>query len=310
MGLKILKTGSFLPESIIENSYFEKYLDTSDEWIKKRTGIEKRRISKDIDVCDLSKKAVEDLNLSDEEKSKIKLVIVSSLSADYIMPSISSNICGHLNLHKEILAFDLNMACTGFVGASILAEKYLEKDEYAIVVGTEVLSKYMDFNNRENAILFGDGSGAVLYKKIVDNFSCDSGTLYSKDLSLIGKSLDKESSFIEMNGKNVYRFTMEYVPESIRKTIEMSSYSEDEIDYFVLHQANMRIIKGIAKRFGGIEKYFTNLNKFGNTSSATIPICLDEMNKKNLLKENQKLLLSGFGGGLNYSTCIVLSGGK
>lgn len=308
MGLKILKTSSYLPENIVDNFYFESYLDTSDQWIKKRTGIERRRISKDEDVLDLTIKAVEKLSLNKELKN-LKLIIVASLSSESIMPNISSSVAGYLG-KEDVMAFDINMACTGFVGASIIAEKYLKENEYALVIASEVLSKYMDFNNRDNAILFGDGCGAVLYEKISDDFYYDNGTIYSKDLSLTGKSINKDETFIEMNGKNVYRFTMEYVPKSIKNVIDKSIYTENEIDYFVLHQANKRIIDGISKRFGSSEKYYVNLNEYGNTSSATIPICLDEMNKKNLLKENNNILLSGFGAGLNYATCIVLSGGN
>lgn len=309
MGLKLIKTGSYLPDNKVSNKYFEEYLDTTDEWIKKRTGIENRYISKNEDVLDLSIKSVKNLKLDKFDLEKIKLIIVSSLSADYIMPSISSAIAGFLNI-QNVFAFDINMACTGFVGASILAEKYLNEGDYAVVIASEVLSKYTDFSNRESAILFGDGSACVLYKKTSDEFYYDNGTVYSKDLSLIGKSLNKEETFINMNGKNVYRFTMEYIPKSINKTIEKSKYNVSDLDYFVLHQANKRIIEGISKRFGSIDKYYLNLNRYANTSSATIPICLDEMNKKNLLNNNKKIILSGFGGGLNYATCIILSGGN
>lgn len=309
MGLSILKSGRYLPDNKVTNDYFEKYLDTSDEWIKKRTGIEARRISKSEDARSLAILAVKNLNLSEKDIEKIKLVIVTSLSQDYLMPSISSFIVGEFNISKKSMCFDMNIACTGFANASVLAEKYLENEEYALIVSTEVLSKYTDFNNRENAILFGDGSGAVLYKKNNEEFFYDNGSVFSEDLKLIGKSLEEKSSFIEMNGKNVYRFTMEYVPKSIKRTIEKSGLDISDIDYFILHQANIRIIEGIAKRIGGIEKYYSNLKDYGNTSSATIPICISEMFDKNILKENQKVLLCGFGGGLSYCTCIVNIGG-
>lgn len=309
MGLSILKSGKYLPDNEVTNDYFEKYLDTSDIWIRKRTGIESRRISKNLDVKSLSILAVKNLELSKEDIEKIKLVIVTSLSEDYLMPSISSFIVGEFNINNKAMAFDMNIACTGFVSATVLAEKYLNNEEYALIVSAEVLSKYTDFNNRENAILFGDGAGAVLYEKNNEEFFYDNGSIFSKDLHLVGKSIERESSFIEMNGKNIYRFTMEYVPKSIEKTIEKSGIDISNIDYFILHQANIRIIEGIAKRVGGIEKYYSNLKYYGNTSSATIPICISEIFEKNMFKKNQKVLLSGFGGGLSYCTCIVNIGG-
>lgn len=308
MGLKIINTGSFLPDQEVDNFYFENYLDTDNEWIVKRTGIEKRRISTNCDVREMSIESVRKMNLTENEIKKIKLIIVTTLSADYIMPSVSSSVAGYLS-KQDVLAFDLNMACTGFAGASLIAEKYIEDGDYALIVSTEVLSKFVDFNNRNSAILFGDGSGAVLYEKTSEKFFSDNGTVFSEDLLLVGKSLNRESTFIEMDGKNVYRFTMEYIPKSILKTIEKSDLNEDDIDFFILHQANIRIIEGISKRIGKREKYYTNLNRLGNTSSATIPICLDEMKRKNLLN-NKKILLSGFGGGLNYATCIVETGGE
>lgn len=307
MGLKIVKTSSLIPENTVDNKYFEKYLDTDSDWIMKRTGIENRRISKDKDASDYIEELVLNLDFSEEEKSKIDIVIVTSLSSDYLMPSLASRAAGFLKLRENVFTMDMNMACTGFAGASIMAEKFLQYGRYALIISCEILSKYTDFNNRNTAILFGDASACVLYEKTEEEMFSDYGTVFSEDLKIISKSNNKESTFIEMNGKNIYRFTMKYVPESIEKTLKKSNIKDSEIDYYILHQANIRIIEGISRRFGNIDKYYINLNRFGNTSSATIPLCLDEMNKNNLLKD-KKILLSAFGGGLNYATCIISGG--
>lgn len=302
MGLKILKAAKADIYNSLSNKYFESILDTSDEWIKKRTGIEFRKISDDS-TSEIAKKSVDNLNLSTDEKKRIKLIIVSTVSPDYITPNISSIIHGHLKLPTDVFCMDINMACAGFVGACINAEKFLKKDELALIIGAEILTKYTNYSDRSSAILFGDGSGAVLFEKNSEEFYCDYRTIGNNfDLEIKSNKFGGNQC-IKMNGKEVFKFVIEQIPMSIISVLEKSKLSKEDIDFFVLHQANERMKNFIAKEFCE-EKFYSNIKDYGNTSSASIPIALSELYEKNLLKD-KKIIISGFGGGLIFGTAYI-----
>ncbi|WP_164845554.1 3-oxoacyl-ACP synthase III family protein [Anaerosphaera multitolerans] len=298
--MKFVKAGHYNSKNAVKNSFFESYLDTSDEWIVQRTGIE-TRYWEDSDVKDMSVESVKKLNLTSGEIEKVKVIIVATLSQDYIMPSISSIIQREFQFGEDVFALDINMACTGFVGGAIVAHQMLREGEYALIVGAEKLSKLVDKGDRSTVMLFGDGAGAVLFEKNLKPFYYDNGTMGSDDLKLLRGDDEK----IYMHGQNIYKFALDIVPKSLKNILEKSSTKPEEIDYFVLHQANLRIIKAVSKKIGGLEKYYTNLQRYGNTSSASVPICLGEMYEKEMFREGQKMLLFGFGGGLTFAGAIV-----
>lgn len=189
------------------------------------------------------------------------------------------------------------MACSGFVGASILCETYLKENELALVIGAEKLSDFTDMADRSTAIIFADGAGAVLYKKDSSKFYKDLGTIFdSKNLTL------KRNSYLKMNGREVFKFAINEVPKSIKKLLQESGLKDEDIDIFLLHQANERIKNSVEKHFKGY--FYSNIETMGNTSSASVAMSLGDLYEKNILKD-KKILLCGFGGGLNYQTCIV-----
>lgn len=305
MGLKFLSFSSYLPENIVKNEDFEKYLDTSDEWISSRTGIKERRFTINEDTSQLAYNAASKLNILDKEK--IDMVLVATFTADKSMPTIASGVQNLLNLKEDIFTSDINMACSGFVAALNLAERFLENGRQAIVIGAEVISKYLDKNDRNTVVLFGDGAGAVLVEKNNKNSYFVSGTRTSDDtLNLSYKNIKNKDSIVEMKGKEVFRFATEIVPKTITDLLEKSNLDIEDIDEIILHQANYRIIHYVAKKMNmDLEKFYMNMDKYGNTSAATIPIVLNEMNEKGLLKEGQNVIMVGFGAGLCWAGTLM-----
>ncbi|MGO1580682.1 MAG: ketoacyl-ACP synthase III [Peptoniphilaceae bacterium] len=299
MGLKIIDISGYIPERKVNNKYFEDYLDTSDDWIRKRTGIKERRFSH-IGVSEMLKLAADKLKTDfTKEKDKLKLVLTATISADYIMPSISSIIHKHLNLNENVFCADVNMACSGYVGILIMAEAMLEVGDYAICIGAERLSEITDFNDRSTAILFGDGAFITLVEKIDEEFIKISGTIMSHDLGL------ERNNKVKMNGKEIYRFATSKMPVIVKEIIRKSNMDIDEIGHIVLHQANLKIIESVYKKTDYKNKYYYNVDRFGNTSSASIGLCLNEMREKLMLKKGENVVLLAFGGGLTYAGVIV-----
>lgn len=294
MGLIIKKVARVELKNSYDNFYFEDRLDTSNEWIVKRTGIERRFFS-DMPLSEMATKAVKNLRLTEEEIDRIKLLIVSTVGGDFIVPSISAVVHKNLNLNKEMLSLDMNMACAGFVGGTIIAEPFLKKGDMAIVVGAEKLSDFTNFKDRNTAIIFADGAGAVLYEKDDEPFYKDVGTI-GDDKNLL---LTRDEGFLKMEGREIFKFAIDEIPKSIKRVLEKSGM---DVDLFVLHQANERIKMSIEKHFKGT--FYSNIKNFANTSSASIPMALFDLQEKDELR-NKKIVLSGFGGGLNYGSCIV-----
>ncbi|QQK08146.1 beta-ketoacyl-ACP synthase 3 [Miniphocaeibacter halophilus] len=305
MGLKILETSSYLPEEIITNDDFAKYLETSDEWISSRTGIRERRISRVEDTSQLAYSAVKNLNIKDKEK--IDMVLVATFTADKSMPNISSGVQGLLGLKENIFAVDFNMACSGFVAGLNLIEKFLDEGRQAILIGAEVISKYLDKYDRNTVVLFGDGAGAVLIEKNSSKQCFESGVRSNDEcLTLNYKGLEEVREFIGMKGKEVFRFAVEIVPLTITNLLKENNLDINSIDHVICHQANYRILNSVSKKTKiPIEKFFMNLDKYGNTSASSIPIALDEMNKKGILKRGEKIILVGFGAGLSWTGTLM-----
>lgn len=326
---RIIGTGSCLPSNVVTNDDLSKIMDTSDEWIASRTGIRERRLAKEETTAfmavEASKKALENANISAEE---IDLIIVGTITGDYVTPSTSCEVQAELGAEKAV-AFDVNAACSGFMFALHTAYVYLQMGIYktALIIGAETLSKIMDWNDRSTCVLFGDGAGAAVVRAYTDGEGTESGNV-SKGLLAFEQGSDGakgkvlscrdrvnnnplihnpfEPDYITMDGQEVYKFAVNTVPASIIKALEESGIKAEDIKYFVLHQANIRIIQSVAKRLKvSEEKFPLSLDHCGNISAASVPILLDEMNREGLLRAGDKIVMSGFGAGLTWGTSIV-----
>lgn len=312
MFVKIAGTGSFLPKRVVDNFEIARMVDTSDEWIQTRTGIRTRHIATDETVADMAteaaKRAVENAGVAPEE---IDLIIVSTVSAEQSLPCVACEVQKALGA-KGAAALDVNSACSGFITGYQMAAGQMKAGlvKTALVIGSECLSNYVDWTDRGTCILFGDGAGAAVLKadcspeKLMvpcvlhadgskgDSLTCSIGP---------GKNKVPYDEYYRMDGRAIFKFAVKKVPEVIHEILDLSGHTVEEIDYFVLHQANKRIIDAIAKRLHQDERKFPmNIMDNGNISSACIPMLLDNMNREGLLKPGMKLVLAGFGAGLTW----------
>lgn len=307
--IKIIGSGSALPENIVTNKDLEKIVDTNDEWIVERTGISERRRSTDDTVVSLAtkacQKALESANVKPEE---VELIIVATCSAEEYLPCCACSVQKNIGA-VNAFGFDLNAACSGFLFALSTAKAYIASGMYknALIVGSEVLSKMVDWKDRSTCILFGDGAGALMLEKSDDSkgiISISQGNDGFKGDVLSCKIGAEE--YITMDGQAVYRFATRTVPKSIKEALEKANLEAKDIDYFFLHQANIRILESISKQLGvEMSKIPSNLKYVGNTSSAAIPILYDEFVSKNPIKPGSKIVMSGFGAGLTYGACVI-----
>ncbi|MBQ9134854.1 MAG: ketoacyl-ACP synthase III [Lachnospiraceae bacterium] len=318
MTIRIAGTGSAFPKTVVTNDDLAKVMDTSDEWISSRTGIKERRIAKDETTAGMAaeaaRAALKDAGMTAQE---VDLIIVGTLSADHFTPSCACEIQAELGAVNAV-AFDINAACSGFMFSLHTAYAYLQSGLYknALVLGAETLSKIMDWEDRSTCVLFGDGAGAVVVRREEEGiFVFDQGSdgVKGKVLSCKARLVNNllvqqghEPDYVHMDGQEVYKFAVSTVPASINKVLEKAGVSADEVAYFVLHQANIRILQSVAKRLKVSEdKFPIILDRSGNVSAATVPLLLDDMNKKGMLKRGDKIVLSGFGGGLTWGTALI-----
>lgn len=319
MSVKIIGTGSALPENQVFNTDLEKMMDTSDEWIRERTGIVSRHISAGETVAELAGKAcVRALDNAGYAPEQIDLLLVATCSPERAVPSVACQVQSSIGAENAV-AMDLNAACAGFLFALHTAFAYVEAGIYknALIVGAEVLSKILDWNDRGTCILFGDGAGAVVVERTEkggvlgfvqhsdgkkgDVLQCD-----TRELKNPYVSVPMESPFVRMDGREVFAFAVRQVPAGIQEALEKTGKRKEDVDLFILHQANRRIIEGIAKRLTvDIERFPVNLDRVGNMSSAAIPVLLDELNRQGALKRGMTLVLSGFGAGLTWGACVL-----
>lgn len=318
---RIVDTGMYVPDKILTNDDLEKMVDTSDEWIYSRTGIKERRISS-FATSVLGLKAVNDLLTKiNKNPLDIDLIVFCTISPDNNTPSCSCLVQKHIGA-KNATAFDINAACTGFIYGLVLADSLIKTGKYknAIVIGSEVLSKLINWKDRNTCVLFGDGAGAVFIEAtldintgIIDTYTRSIG---EKSDSLISRSIPVSNfmventeeiyPYIEMDGREVFKFAVSSIVESIEKLLKDNKLSIDDIKCIVPHQANIRIIEAAAQKLKiSVEKFFTNLHKYGNTSAASIPIALDEVNRFGNCKKGDLVILVGFGGGLTYGSILV-----
>ena len=306
MTTKIIGTGSYLPEHVVSNDDLAKLVDTSDEWIASRTGIRNRRIATKESGADMAAAAAEEaLKDAGMDGSEIDLILVATCSSDFQFPSTACLVQKAIHA-TNAAAFDLSAACSGFLFALHTAHAYICAGIYKniLLVGVEVLSKLIDWNDRSTCVLFGDGAGAAVvtaadhgmegFVQWSDGVSGEVLTCPGRKIENPWKENDSETEYIQMNGQEVFRFAVKKVPECIRQVTEKT---ETQIE---------RIIQSVAKRLGVPEEKFPmNMEQYGNTSAASIPILLDEMNKKGMLQPGQKIILSGFGAGLTWGAAQI-----
>lgn len=314
MTIKIAGTGSALPNKIMTNKDLEQLVETSDEWIRERTGICERRIAQGDTVASLAATACERALANAGKKAEdVDLILVATCSPEQLLPCAACQVQSIIGAQKAV-AFDLNAACSGFLFGLATAYSYITAGLYknALVVGSEVLSKIVDWTDRGTCILFGDGAGAV-YVEATEGpegfIGFAQGSDGSKGIVLsCNERTDnpEEDIYVHMDGREVYKFATRQVPKCIVEAVDRSQLSLEDIDLFVLHQANTRIIESIAKQLKqDISKFPVNLPRVGNMSSATIPVLLDELNRDGKLQKGQKIVLSGFGAGLTYGACVL-----
>lgn len=322
-GAKILGYGSYYPENIVDNNYLANIVDTSDEWITKRTGIKERRISSGETVAQMAAKACEEaMKKAKCKPEEIDLIIVATITPDSVCPSTACIVQDMLGC-KNATCFDISAACSGFVFSLITANALIKSGEYkkALVIGGEVLSRIMNWQDRNTCVLFGDGTGACVLgfseneNGILATYTGSDGTLGIKSLtagkavpsSEICKTIEEiKVDHIWMDGRGVFKFSVKMLPKVVSELLGKSGLSIEDIKYIVPHQANSRIVEEAARRLEcPIDKFFMNLEKVGNTSGGSIPIALAEMDNRNLLKKGDKIIIVGFGAGLTWGGVLI-----
>ena len=307
-GLKLLATGRCLPAAAVTNEDMRRYVDTSDEWITTRTGIRQRYFCAEGEnaltlACGAARQALADSGIPKEE---LGCVVCATVSADYATPSLSCLVQAELGLPEEIPVLDLNAACSGFLYAVAVARGLLAQNgkKYALIIGCEVLSRLMNMSDRSTCVLFGDGAGAAVFEAGPDfPFYALQGA--RGDKAILANGPGPLAPELSMDGRAVFRFAVEALPHCIRGIQDQSGLSLAEIDWVVCHQANERIIDHCVKKLKApAEKFYKNMARYGNTSAASIPIALDEMNRDGKLKPGQKILCVGFGGGLTWAAAL------
>jgi 3-oxoacyl-[acyl-carrier-protein] synthase III len=319
----ITGVGSYLPERVLTNSELEEIVETTDEWIKSMTGISERRIvSEDEATSDLgfraAQRALESAGLVPND---IDLIICSTITSDLPWPATACLIQNKLGANKAA-AFDVSAACSGFVYGLSIGMQFIQSGNYkrVLVIGAECLSRVLNWEDRNTCVLFGDGAGAVVLEEVESDLgilSFELGTEGSGVESLCVPSggskrpttlttIEEKSHYLTMAGKEVFKFAVKIMGESAVRTIEKAGLTKEDIDLLIPHQANIRIIEAAAKRLDlPMEKVMVNIDKYGNTSGASIPIALDEAIKEGKIQKGDNIVLVGFGAGLTWASAVI-----
>lgn len=319
MNTKIIGTGYDLPAFAADNNYLATLVDTSDEWIVERTGIRTRHLAKEETTTSMavnaSRQALERAGMQAED---VELLIVATISGDTETPSTACRVQAEIGANRAV-AFDINAACSGFLYGMHVAEAFIRSGIYrnALVIGAETLSKLIDWTDRSTCVLFGDGAGAAVLAAteetgIISQSIGSNGEKWEV-LECQGRPNEnplcekgQELKYMTMNGQEVFKFAVKTVPLCVEDAVEKADIGLDEVKYFLLHQANKRIIQSVAKRLGQPEEKFPmNLDQCGNTSAASLPILLAQMDEQGLLQKGDRLVLSGFGAGLTWGACLL-----
>ncbi len=319
----VLGTGHYAPEKIVTNADLEKMVDTSDEWIQTRTGIKQRHFaSEGMNTSDMCTKAAEQaLEMAHTSPEELDMIIVCTLTPDMTIPSTACIVQKNLGA-KNAAVFDLYAACSGFAYGSITASQYIQSGmcKKVLVIGAEILSRFMDFTDRNTCVLFGDGAGAAVFGVVPDGYGilgADMGAdgnggkflnIPSSGVAILptDEARKKHLTYIKMDGKEVYKFAVKVMGQTAEKALERAGLQHEDIDLLIPHQANIRIIKSAAKRLHlPMEKVFVNIDKYANTSGASIPIAMDEANRSGRMKRGDVVVLAGFGAGLTWAGLVM-----
>lgn len=316
MSFNIIGTGSALPSREVTNDELTRYFETSDEWIRTRTGICSRRVITDETLLSLAAKASENaLDNAGISPDNIDAVIVTTLRGDLISPSLSSLLAGKLEIPTSRV-FDVNMGCPGFIYGLDLCDALISsgKAKRVLCTSAESMTRLSDWSDRSSAILFGDGAGAVIAEAGEGLIELHTTLKSSAEHLYVGRNkstspfdvTERLEPFVKMNGQEIYRFAVETVWSELSSMLERNSLNTSDIKAFILHQANMRIINAIRTRSGAEESRFPhNIERTGNTSSASVPILLDEVNRSGGLSDGDLIIMSAFGSGLSTATALL-----
>lgn len=317
MDFKIIGTGSYTPENTVTNDDLAKFLDTSDEWITQRVGVRTRKVSTGETAADFALKAAQRaLEMSGVNAKDLDLIIAASLSSDMTCPTVAGIV--QAKLGASCPAFDINSACSGFLFALDTAAGFFARGtvKTALVIGAERISKILDWTDRNTAVIFGDGAGAAVLESAENGYLAS--TLFTqggddvikipsfRGMSPYFKGLQEDVPYIHMNGQETFKFAVNVMCRDINIVLEKANLNINDIKYFIPHQANMRILRFAEKKLNiAPSKVFVNLEHYGNTSAASVPLALDELNRSGGLTKGDLVLLSAFGGGLSSAACIL-----
>ena len=320
---RIIGTGSSLPKKVVLNKDFEAVVDTSDAWIFERTGIRERRMASDDETSSTFayRAALNALEMAGTDADQLDMIIVGTVTPDMPMPSVACQVQKRLKA-SQAAALDLSAGCTGFLYALSVADAFIKAGAYKkiLVIGAETFSRFTDYQDRTTCVLFGDGAGAIVLaaeqgeRGILSTHLYADGA-YTDSLWIPGggslypashDSIEKRRHFLKMDGHKVFKVAVKYLEEAALSALEENNFTGDDVDLLISHQANVRIINAIAKRLKlPPEKVFINIEKYGNTSSASVPIALDEANRQHRLKKNDLLLLDAFGAGFTWGSALI-----
>ncbi len=322
MRSQILGTGSYIPSRILTNADLEKMVETSDSWIVERTGIRERRLAAPDEACsDLASKAAQKaLAQAGLQATQLDLIIVGTCTGDAPLPSTACLVQQRIGATRAA-AFDLNAACCGFVYSLALADSYIKTGlKYVLVIGAEVMSSITDWTDRNTCVLFGDGAGAVIVGKAIG----DEGILsihlhgdgdHAELIQVPGggsrypaseQTMKEKLQFVKMKGNETFKVAVKTMEEAVKEALTFNSRTIDDVDVFVPHQANIRILKAVAQRLKfPLEKTVVNLDRFGNTSAASIPLALDEAVVAGRIRSGDLVLLAAFGAGLTWASGLI-----
>jgi 3-oxoacyl-[acyl-carrier-protein] synthase-3 len=316
---RIQGTGSYVPDRVVTNDDLATIVDTSDEWIRTRTGIERRHIVTDQYTIDLAEQAaLRAIEAAKIKPSAIDLVVVATVTPDHYFPGVSQLLQKRLGL-GPIMAFDINAACSGFLYALQIADKMIKSGAYhhALIVGAETLTRLTDWSDRNTCVLFGDAAGAMIVSHsdeegiqdvIVGSDGDDEGYLICDNVELKDPATNAKSvqDHIHMNGREVFKFATRIMPQMVRDLMERNDLDLDALDHIIAHQANARIIDKAARDLGyPSEKMFLNIQEYGNTSAASVPLAIDEAVRNGILERGQTFVTVAFGGGFTWGGALI-----
>lgn len=303
--IEIVKSGIFLPERKVESEYIENELNLDEGYIKKRTGIKQRFFAFDEGIEEMAWFAVQDMDLSNDEKESIGMIITATTTTDNLMPGISNYVQKMLNIDRCI-CLDILAACSGFINAFDIASLYIRSGrvDKALVIGVDVLSRFTDPDDINTLIILSDGAGATLIGK------SDLDEMYYSCINCEGKNNHiltcKSGAKIHMEGKDVYKYAVTRTVDNVKELLDKAKVNIEDIDYIIPHQSNMKIIKAIASRLNfDEEKMYINIQNVGNTFCASIPIAIKEGMENGIIKRGNKIILLGYGGGLNTGSILI-----